>query len=109
MAQGNLISQIIQILLNPDKFSQIFRVQVTEPLPVVNRQLINSNNDDDEPYEALVNIQTTNDKIYDTSRSSASFSLGSTVVIQWEDGGPWTYGTVVERGDHKHSNRSYMI
>ena len=71
---------------------------------VVNRPPINSNNDD-EYYEVLVNRQIRNDKIYDTSRIYASFSLGSTVVVQWEDGGPWTHGMVVERGDHNHSNR----
>ena len=48
---------------------------------MVNRQLINSNNDD-EHYEVLVNRQTKNDKNYDTSRSFASFSLGSTVAVQ---------------------------
>ena len=36
----------------------------------------------------LVNGQMKNDKNYDTSRSYASFSLGSTVAVQWEDGGP---------------------
>ena len=30
-------------------------------------------------------------------------------MIHCEDGGPWTHGTVVGRGDHKHNNRSYMI
>ena len=77
-------------------------------MPTVNRPPINPSNDD-EHYEALVNRQTRNDKIYDTSRRYASFSLGSTVVVQWEDGGPCTHGTVVGRGDHNHSNRSYRI
>ena len=50
-------------------------------MPIVNRPLINVNNTD-EHYEALVNIQTKNDKNYDTSQSYASFSIGSTVVVQ---------------------------
>ena len=37
------------------------------------------------------------------------FSIGSAVVAQWEDGGPWTHWTVVAKGDHNHNNRSYMI
>ena len=37
-----------------------------------------------------------------------SFLLGSTVAFQQEDGGPWTQGRVLGRGDHNHSNRSYM-
>ena len=47
---------------------------------IVNRPPINSKNDD-EHYEALVNRQTRNDKIYDTSRSYAFFPLESTEVI----------------------------
>ena len=30
-------------------------------------------------------------------------------MVQQEDGGPWTYDTVVGRGDHNHSNRSCII
>ena len=69
---------------------------------------MNSNNDD-EHYEALVTKQTGNDKNYDTTRSYDSFSIRYTVVVQWEDGGPWTQGTAVRGGDHNHNNRSYMI
>ena len=77
-------------------------------MPIINRLPINSHNDD-EHYEALVSRQTRNDTNYDTSKSYASFSIGSTVAVQWEDDGPWTHGTVVGRGDHSHSNRSYTI
>ena len=58
-------------------------------MPIVNRPAIISNNDD-EHYEALVTRQTENDQNYDTSRSYASSSLGSPVVVQSEDGRPWT-------------------
>ena len=64
---------------------------------------------DDEHYEALVNRQTRNDKIYDTFRKYVSFSLGFTVVVQQEDGGLLTYIIVVEKGNHNHSNRSCML
>ena len=77
-------------------------------IPIINILPVNSNNDD-EHYEALVTRQTRNDKNYDTSRSYDSFSVVSTVVVQWEDGGLWTHGTVVGRGDHNHGNRSYLI
>ena len=33
--------------------------------------------------------------------------IGSTVVVQQEDGGPWTHGTIVGKGDHNHHNYSY--
>ena len=77
-------------------------------MPIINRLPINSNNDD-EDYEVLVTGQTRNNMNYETSRSYYCISIGSTVVVQQEDGGLWTHGTVVGRGDHSHSNRSYMI
>ena len=77
-------------------------------MPIMNRLPINSDNDD-EHYEAVVNRQTKIDKTYDTARNYASFSIGSTVVVQQEDGGKWTDGRVFGRGDHNHSNRSYTI
>ena len=30
-------------------------------------------------------------------------------MVQQENGGPWTHGTVVGRDDHNHGNRSYTI
>ena len=35
--------------------------------------------------------------------------LRSTVVVQREDGRPWTHGTVVNTGDHNHHDRSYIV
>ena len=58
--------------------------------------------------EVLVNRQTKNDKKYVTTIHDA-FSIGSTVVVQQEDGEPWTHDTVIGRGNHNHSNRSYTI
>ena len=46
-----------------------------------------------------------NDTNYDTGRNYDLFSIGSTVVVQWEDGGPWTHGTIIGTGDHNHNNR----
>ena len=70
-------------------------------MPIVNRLPINSN-DDDEHYKVLIHRPT---KIM---RSYASFSLGSTIVVQ-QDGEPWTHGTVIGRCDHNHSNRPDII
>ena len=36
-------------------------------------------------------------------------SVGSTVVVQWEVGGPWAHRSVVGRDYHSHSNSSYTI
>ena len=73
-------------------------------MPIINRLPINSN-DDDEHYGVLINRQRRNAKNNDTSRSYVSFSIGSTVAVQWEAGGLSTHGTVVGRGDYNHTKR----
>ena len=77
-------------------------------MPISNRLPINLDNDE-EHCEALINMQAKNDKKYDTARNYDFFSIGSTVAVKWEDGGPWTPGTVVNRGDHNLNKRSYTI
>ena len=42
-------------------------------------------------------------------RKYASIPIGSTVVVQHEDGGPWIHGTIEGKGDHSHNDRSYTI
>ena len=64
---------------------------------------------DDEHYKTLINRQARNDKKYDTDRNYDLFSIGSTVAVQWEDGGPWTHGTVVGRCHHNDNSRSYTV
>ena len=76
-------------------------------MPIITELPINSNNDD-EHYEELVTRQTRNNKIYDMSSNYDSFSIGSTLAVQQEDGW-WTYRTVAGRGNYNHSNRSCMI
>ena len=44
-----------------------------------------------------------------TPGNYVSILTGYTVVVQCEDGGPWTHGTVEGRGDHNHHERSYNI
>ena len=38
-----------------------------------------------------------------------SIPIGSTVVVQWEDGRLWIHGAILGKGDHNHRNRSYKI
>ena len=56
-------------------------------MPIINRLPINSDNDD-EHYEVLVNRQAKHDKKYDTARNYDLFSIGPTIVVQWEVGRP---------------------
>ena len=53
---------------------------------IINRQLVDIGNDE-EHKKAIIIRQTINDKDKDTSKRFVSFPIGSTVVIQWEDGG----------------------
>ena len=53
--------------------------------------------------------QGKNDPNNDTSQVLVSVPIGSTVVVLWEDGGPWTHGMIVEKGNHNHYKRSYKI
>ena len=77
-------------------------------MPILTRLPFNSN-DKEVHYEALINGQTKNDKNHDTPRNNAFFLIGSTVVVQHYDGGPWTHGTIVGKGDDSHNNRSDTI
>ena len=49
------------------------------------------------------------DKNYDTLRKYDSISIGSTVVFQQKDRGPWSHGTIIDKSDHNHSDQSYRI
>ena len=92
----------------PSPATLMFSCPMQGIMPIINTFLINSNNGD-EQYEALVTRQTRNYKNYDTSQSYDSISIASTAAVHQENGGLWTYGTVIGRGDDNHSNRSYMI
>ena len=73
-------------------------------MSISNRPPINSNN-----YEVLVKSQMENDKNHNTSRNYASIPIVSTIVVQCENDGLFTYVTVVQKGDHKHNNRLYIM
>ena len=86
----------------PSSTMLLFNPAIRGIMPIFIRPSVNSNNDD-EHYEALVERQMKNDKNHNTSGNYATFWLGSTVAVQHEDGGLWTHGTVVGRGDHSHN------
>ena len=103
--------QIRSTLLGPGLSSPamlLFNHTIQGIMPIVNIPPVNLNNDD-EHYEAVVHRQMKNYKNNDTFRKYASFSMGSTVVAQYEDGVLCTHCTVIGKEDHSHNNRSYMI
>ena len=57
----------------------------------------------------IIKRQTKNDKDKDTSKIFVSIPIGSTVAVQCEDGGPWTYGTIEGKGNQIHHDRLYHI
>ena len=93
-----------QGLLSPATL--MFNRQVHGIMPVLDHKPIEQECDDDN-HNKLVDRQQRNNN--DTSPVLAYIPIGSTVVIQQEDGRLWTHGTVVGTGNHIHHNRSYMI
>ena len=74
----------------------------------MDRPPINIDNDE-EHHKTLIHKQSKNYWGNDTSKIFMSIPIVSTIAVQWEDGGPWTHGTVVDKGNHNHHNRSYKI
>ena len=85
----------------------LFNYPARSIMQIVNKLLISLNNDD-EHYKALVKRQK-NDSNHDTPRNYTFILIGSTVAVQWEEGDRLTHGTIVQKGDHNHNNRSYTI
>ena len=56
-------------------------------MPILNMLPVNTENDD-EHYETLVQQQAKTNKNHDTPRNYNFTPIGSTVVVQREDGGP---------------------
>ena len=79
-----------------------------QPVCSVDRKPIGRDNDD-EHHIKLVYRQHKNDTNNDASPVFASILIGSTVVVQQEDGGLWTHGMIVGKGDHNHHDQSYTI
>ena len=62
---------------------------------------------DDDCHAKIIERQQNNNN--DTAVTFSCISIGSAVVVQQEDGGPWTHGTVVGIGNHNHHDKSYTI
>ena len=92
----------------PSPATLLFNCPIRGIMPVVNRLPIGSNNDE-KHHNALINRQGRHDKDDDTSKIFNPFIVGFTVVVQHEDGGLWTHGTIEEKGNHNYHNRSYKI
>ena len=73
----------------------------------MDRKPINIDNGDVH-HKNLMHRQGKNDQNNDTSKIFMSIHIGSTVAVQ-QDGGPWTHGTVMGKGDQNNHNRSYKI
>ena len=73
---------------------------------VVDQKPLGQDHDDDHHIK-LVERQRKNDN--DTSPVFSNIPIGSAVAVQHEDGGLWTHGMVVGKGDHNQHDRSYVI
>ena len=63
---------------------------------------------EDEHYGALKQRQQWPSK-YGTQKDFATIPVGMTIVVQREDGSPWTHGTVVGHGTKQQNNKSFEI
>ena len=101
--------QICMMPLSQDLLSPatlMFSRQVCGIMPVIDHKPLVKDCDDDH-HNKLIERQQKN-----TNEASAIFPcipIGSAVVVQQEDGGPWTHGTIVGMGNHNHHDKSYMI
>ena len=92
----------------PSPATMLFNCLIRGIMPVINRLLVGSNNDE-EHHKVIIDRQSRNDKGDDTSKCFVSLPIQSTVVVQWEDRGAWIHGTIETKGDHNCHNRSYKI
>ena len=90
----------------PSPATLMFNRQVCGIMPVLDCKPIKQDCDDYH-HKKLINRQQKNNN--DTSPVFACIPVGSAVVVQQEDGGLWTHGTVVRTGYHNHHDRSYTI
>ena len=77
-------------------------------IPVINRALIITSNDDDH-CEALVERQEVTGKNYNTLSNYNSILIRSNAAGKCEDSGPPTHGTIIDKGDHNHNDWSYRV
>ena len=90
----------------PSPATTLFNCPITGIMPIIIRPLVGIDNDE-EHHEAIIKRQSKNDKEKHKSKYFVSIPIGSTVVVQEENWGPWTHGTIEGRGDQNHHDRSY--
>ena len=86
----------------------LFNCLVCGIMPVIDRKPIGRDNDD-EHHSKLIHRQHKNGTNSDASPVFASIPIGSTVVIQCKDSGPWTHGSIAGKRNHNHHNQPYII
>ena len=92
----------------PSPAMLLFNHPVHGVMPVIDRKPVSVDNGD-EHHITLMHRQSKNDSNSDASQVFASIPIGSTVAVQWEDGGPWTHEMIIGKGNHNHHHRSYNI
>ena len=92
----------------PSLSTLLFNRPIRDPLPQVNRKPT-SVNADIEYYEALKAYHDKYLKGSDTQEDSHYFPLGSTLAVQYEDGGLWMHGVTEEASNTDHNRWSYII
>ena len=108
---GDINMALLQICTTPlgqgllSPATLMFNRQVHDIMPVLDHKPVGQECDD-EYHSKLVDRQNKNNN---TSPVFASLPIGSAVVVQCEDGGPWTHGTIVGTGDHNHHEHAYAI
>ena len=73
-----------------------------------NRQPIMYDNDESN-LSVLIERQAYSNEDKDTGKNITLPPIGTTVTVHWEDGGPWTHGTIVGHGSSDHHERSYKM
>ena len=91
----------------PSPAVMLFNHQIRDIMPVSNRLPIGIDNDD-EYHKVIINTNK-NDKDKDTFKYFVSLPIGSTVVVQHEDGGLWTHSTIEGKGNINQHDRSCHI
>ena len=101
--------QICTTPLGPGLMSLVtllFNRQVPDIMSVLDCKPIRQDQGDDH-YSKLMDRQHKNDN--DTPPVFPYIPTGSALVVQQEDGRPWTHGTVVGSGNYNHHGRSHII
>ena len=111
-SDGDINLALLQICTTPlgqgllSPATLMFNWQVCSIMPVLDQKPIGKDYDH-EHHSRLLDRQHKNNN--DASPIFTSIPIGSAVMVQWEDGAPWTHGTVVDTRDHNHHDCTYVI